>query len=174
MRCFTPGVFLAILAAACQQQSAAGPVDGQGRDGGADGLVLYMPAGCPPTLATNSALASRAARLATSAQATTCVAPVVILASPCRSTCPCFCTNATPAAAVRPIQTVGATQPAVPSRCDHRLPTRRLPGPAISVSLPVVAQPPGLDHGSLDSGTLGEPWQTRARAIRYSRPPGLR
>ena len=99
MRCFTPGVFLAILAAACQQQSAAGPADGQGRDGGADGLVLYMPAGCPPDAGNELGIGKPCSKTGNECANNNlrCTCGDFGIALPVNM--PCFCTNATPAAA---------------------------------------------------------------------------
>ena len=98
MRRPTYGVFLVLLTAACQQnQSGAGPADGQ--DGSADAMLLSLPAGCPPDAGNELGIGKPCSKTGNECANNNlrCTCGDFGIALPVNM--PCFCTNATPAAA---------------------------------------------------------------------------
>jgi hypothetical protein len=90
------GALLIALVASCQQNaSRSGSADAQVGDGGVDGVVLFLPAGCPPDAGNELGIGKP------------CTYGGSQCASPLLCTCgnfgftlpvnmPCFCTNAKP------------------------------------------------------------------------------
>ena len=103
---FIPGVLLLWFAASCQL-SGTGPANAQAHDGGADGVALSLPAGCPPDAGNEIGIGkpcSKGGNECGSGLLCTCGDFGV----PLPANMPCFCTNATASAKCPPNPNCGS------------------------------------------------------------------